>query len=75
MAMKHSILGFDSLSSLLYLLPLPVCVQLTVCLILARGTSVGSHCGQGKQKDTDIPSSEQEIAHVLLFDLDFHFGF
>lgn len=67
MAMKHGILEFDSLGSLLYLLPLPVCIRLTVCLILDWGTSVGSHCGQGKQKDTDIPSSEQEIAHVLFF--------
>lgn len=37
-------------------------LQLAVCLILALGMSIGAHWGQGKQGDTGMPSSEQEIA-------------
>lgn len=37
-------------------------LQLTVCLILALGMSIGAHWGPGKQGDTGMPSSEQEIA-------------
>lgn len=40
-------------------------LQLTVCLILALGMSIGAHWGPGKQGDTGMPSSEQEIALIL----------